>query len=338
MAKVTSLLGGLRGKASNMVFAKTGGSVIMREYNPTVSNPNTEAQVGQRSKFKLMSQLSAAMADVIAIPKQGLISSRNRFMQINMPLATESNGVAQVSYENLQLTDGNLGLPGIYVNREDADDAYIQLSEAASANISRVVYCVFKKNSEELLQLVLTAIVSIPGDDNKFRIGGLTLDGEIVVFAYGMRDLSAEATAKYGSYSIANGEDIARLVANRSISAADYKFTKTRGTTLALGDNASESLASNEARVFVTATSGGTVSGGGTYTIGQNATVVATPNEVQDLGNNMRRTFSFVKWYVNGDSSETAVSTNASYTFAVTGQTDLVAKFTYVDSEAGDNE
>lgn len=338
MAKVTSLLGGLRGKASNMVFAKAGGSVIMREYNPTVSNPNTTAQVGQRSKFKLMSQLSAALADAIVIPKSGLVSARNRFMQINIGSCVETNGVAQITYENLQLTDGNMGLPGIYVNRQDADNAYIELLEAASTNITRIVYWVYKKSSEELLMPVLSAIVSIPGDDNKFRISGLTLEGEIVVFAYGMRDLNEAATAKYGSYSIATGEDIAKLVANRSISASDFKFTKTRGTTLAQGDDVSVTLGANQAHVYVTASEGGTVSGGGIKTIGESATVVATPNAQQDLGNNVTRSFSFVKWFVNGDASQTAVSTNASYSFTVQGQTDLVALFTYSDSQAGANE
>lgn len=317
MAKVTSLLGGLRGKASNMVFAKTGGSVIMREYNPTVSNPNTEAQVGQRSKFKLMSQLSAAMADVIVIPKQGLVSARNRFMQINMPLATEVNGTAQVTYENLQLTDGNLGLPGIYANREDADSAYIELTEAASANINRVVYCIFKKTSEELLQLVATAIVSIAGDDNKFRVSGLTLDGEIVIFAYGMRDLDAAASAKYGSYSIASGEDIARLVANRSISASDYKFTKTRGATLVQGETSTETLGADQVRVYATASNGGSVSGGGVYTIGDQVNLVATP----------ATGYQFVKWIANGDSTQAALSTDQNWQFEAQATVDVIALF-----------
>ena len=60
-------------------------------------------------------------------------------------------------------------------------------------------------------------------------------------------------------------------------------------------------------------TNGGTVTGGGTYTSGQNCTVVATPNEGYD----------FVNWTENGN----AVSTNASYSFYVTGNHTLVANF-----------
>lgn len=318
MAKVTSLLGGLRGKASNMVFAKTGGSVIMREYNPSVSNPNTEAQVGQRSKFKLMSQLSAALADAIVIPKNGLVSARNRFMQINIGSCVEVSGVAQVTYENLQLSEGNMGLPGIYVNRQEANNGIIELNEAASQNITRVIYWVFKKSSDELLTPVLSAIVSIPGDDYKFRISGLTLTGEIVVFAYGMRDLNAAATAKYGSYNVANGEDIARLVANRSINASDYKFTKTRGTTLFAGDDESVPVGENQVRIYATATAGGSVSGAGVKTIGDQVTLVATPSDA---------THRFVKWIANGDATETALSTNANWTFTASVALDVIAVF-----------
>ena len=58
---------------------------------------------------------------------------------------------------------------------------------------------------------------------------------------------------------------------------------------------------------------GGTVSGGGTYAEGTEATVTATPNAC----------YRFVNWTENG----TEVSTNASYTFTVTGNRTLVANF-----------
>ena len=58
---------------------------------------------------------------------------------------------------------------------------------------------------------------------------------------------------------------------------------------------------------------GGTVSGGGTYNYGQNCTVTATPNA----------NYTFTNWTENG----IPVSTEANYTFAVTGNRDLVAHF-----------
>ena len=60
-------------------------------------------------------------------------------------------------------------------------------------------------------------------------------------------------------------------------------------------------------------TDGGTVVGGGTYQEGQNCTVRATP----------ATGYTFVRWTENG----VGVSTNANYTFTVTGNRNLVANF-----------
>ena len=324
MAKITSLLGGIRGKASNMVFAKSGGQVIMREYNPSVSNPNTEAQVGQRTQFKLLSQLAAAMADVIVIPKQGSLTGRNRFHSINSPLCYYEDGVAQITYENIQLSVGSMGLPAIYANRQDAANCYIELDEAANTAIDRVIYCVFKKSTEGLLQLLYTAIANEPGAERKFRASDLEMVGELVIFAYGMRDLSESAKAKYGNYFVENGEDIAQLVSNRSLSAADYAFTKTRGTTLMNGDAESTTLDTNQVHIYATATNGGSVSGAGIYTIGQNCTLTATPDNGKE----------FDHWEAQGNPGTSLGSANP-WTFQVTQQRDLVAVFADEDDLEG---
>ena len=60
-------------------------------------------------------------------------------------------------------------------------------------------------------------------------------------------------------------------------------------------------------------TNGGTVTGGGSYQQGQSCTVNATP----------ATGYNFVRWTENGQQ----VSTNASYTFTVTGNRTLVAQF-----------
>ena len=60
-------------------------------------------------------------------------------------------------------------------------------------------------------------------------------------------------------------------------------------------------------------TAGGSVSGGGSYNSGQSCTVTATANSG----------YTFVNWTENGN----PVSTNASYTFTVTGNRNLVAHF-----------
>lgn len=325
MARVISIQGIGKGKVGSMVYSTVGGQMIARSYNPYVKNPNTVAQTNQRASFKLLSQIAAVMAPVIAIPKEGLRSSRNLFVKKNSNLASANNGVAQISYENLQLTNSSVGLPSIVATRSAADGIQIELAEDCSASISRVVYMVYRKTSESTLQYVQSTIVTAAGDEGTFPGTLLYVEGDIVLFAYGMKDLNASATAKYADYSVTNGEDVARLVLTRNLSMSDFQFTQTRGTTMFADENETTQVGDNQARVFVTATAGGTATGAGVFTLGTSVTVSATPNEG----------YTFTGWRNNGESN--IISTAQNYTFTLTGQTDLVAVFGSTDSgDAGD--
>lgn len=315
MAKQTSLFGKISGKIGSVVFSTSGGETISREYNPHVANPSTMAQVNQRARMKLMSQLSASLAPVIAIPKQGLVSSRNAFTKLNFDASMASNGVAQITYENVQLTNGNIGLPTLEATRAEGSGISINLAEDASKAVNRVVYILFRKTSEEKLQLVTSVIVEAAGANGTFPATLPYTEGDIVLYAYGMRDTSESASAKYGNMQVANAVDVARLTAYRNISAEDFQFTQTRGATMFENQNELTPVPEGSARIFVTALGGGNVSGGGVYKIGTNATVIATAQSG----------FHFVGWKINGFMEY--LSTNASYTFEVSGQRDLVAVF-----------
>lgn len=315
MAKQTSLFGKISGKLGAVVFATSGGETISREYNPNVSNPSTQAQVNQRARLKLMSQLSASLAPVIAMTKDGLVSARNQFVKKNFSASYASNGMAQITYENLQLTNGNAGLPAIVATRAQESGITIQLEEDASNAVDRVVYIMYRKTSEQTLQLVQSIIVESGGVSGTFIGSMVYTEGDLVFYAYGMKDLNNNASAAYGNMAVANALDVARLVATRKVDSSSYQFTQTRGATMYADENEIADVPEGSARVFVSAFPGGTVSGGGVYEIGQNATVVATPNNG----------YSFVGWRINGTS--TIISTDASYTFEVEGMTDLVAFF-----------
>ena len=315
MGKVTSLNGKVTGKIGGVVYSTNAGAIIAREYNPNVANPNTSAQVDQRAKMKLMSQIAAALAPVIVIPKEGLKSSRNLFIKKNFDQATAHEGVAQITYENVQLTNGNAGIPAIYATRFPESGVQIQLAERCDASITRVVYIMYKKTSEATLQYVQSVIAEAPGADGTFPATMLYVEGDLVLFCYGMKDLNTKATAKYSNYGVHNAEDIAKLAMTRNISYSDYQFTQTRGTTMFAGENETVHVSANQARVYLTAQGNGQVSGAGIYDLGTQVTVTATP----DADN------AFVGWKVNG--SETIISTNATYTFTLEGMTDLVAVF-----------
>ena len=336
MGKVTSLYGKTTGKIGSIVFSTSGGETIAREYNPHVANPNTQAQVDQRARMKLMSQLSAALSPVIAMTKEGLVSRRNKFVKKNFDNSYALNGVAQISYENVQLTEGSVGLPQIKVDFFESEGEYfpyISLATEPAANISRVVYCIFEKTQESRLSLFGTRIVSTKIVQDTTGYFGASIDlehtnneftKEYVIYAYAMSDTSEKATARYGNLNVQSASDLATLVANRTISFEDYQFTQTRGTTVGTGSGGDTPTPVGQARVYVTALgNGGTVSGGGTFEIGTQVTVTATVNSG----------YTFRGWVRNGSSQ--ILSTSLSYTFTLQGQTDLVATYEVNQSGGG---
>lgn len=307
------------GKIGSIVVSKVNGVTIAREYNPNVANPSTQAQVNQRARLKIAAQLAAVMAPNIAIAASGAISGRNAFIKKAMQFIYASNGQALVSYENLQLTDGSVSIPAIALDRSSGSNIAVELSESAVATVDRMVYVAYKVTTEKQLQHIGSTVVLNAGANGTFP-GSLPYTADqVVVYAYGLRDINANASAIYGNYSIENGEDVARLIGNRSVSMGNFQATATRGTSLLVGETSTVQLAENECRLFVTALGSGTVSGGGVKTIGSSVTVTATPDA----------NAAFLGWKVNGQNSY--ISTDLSYTFTITGQTDLIGEFEAVD-------
>ena len=218
------------GKIENIVVSQMGGVSIARAYQPNVSNPKTDKQVDQRARLKLASQIAAAMSPVIAIPKNGLVSSRNAFIRKNMDLITALQGTAQMMFAKIQLTNGSVPLPGVEASWME-NDLLINLASNPGDSVSRVVYSIFKKTNDGQLQFYKSVVSETPTSQNNYAISEEGLVGEVAVFAYGIKDLSTAAKVKYDNYNIASGTDIAKLVSTRTMSASDYQFTKTSGTT-----------------------------------------------------------------------------------------------------------
>lgn len=336
MAKNTSLFGKVSGKIGAVVFSTSGGEIISREYNPHVSNPNTSAQVDQRAKMKLMSQLSAALAPVLAMTKDGLVSRRNKFTKYNFRYAYALDGTAQVSYENLQLTEGQLALPMIGGAIYDGKET-VFLVKSPSENIARVVWCVYRKTDEGKLEFVKSAIVSekgttagkyFPYETNIATQDSHPTYGTYVYYAYGMVDTSEQAAAQYGNLNVQNATDLATLVATRAIDFTNYQFTQTRGATWNAGATTPQytgtDIQPGQIRVFATALGqGGSVTGGGVYDEGAQVTLQATANEG----------YQFVNWKINGTSQ--VVSSANPYVFNAEEDVDLIATFNAVGGGGG---
>lgn len=265
MAKAGFWLNGAKGTLAGSVVAPSPQGTIIRE-KVTPSNPRTQAQVEQRAKLKLVSQLSAVMAPVLAIPREKGLTSRNIFVRKNISNVIAENGVASAILDNIQITNSNVGLSGVQVSREpEASMGTARLADSSSfEDLSRVVYTVFLKNSEGKLILVDNKIVDKGASEDFATDIYLPNTGDCVIYAYGAKDLNTKATATYKNYKVKDAQDFASLFYTRKLSTTDMRLTETRGTELRQGQNESVIIPEGYVAAYL-----GIRGGAGTWSISQ---------------------------------------------------------------------
>lgn len=222
------------GRVAGSVFAVRYGEVIERAYNPYVSNPKSTAQVQNRARLKLVSQLSAVMAPVIAIPREGSVSTRNLFTRQNYPLTSYSNDQAQITLTSVQLTKGVVGLPGVgYTRQPDNNRFAVYLTGASTAiTLDRVVYVLLDKQADGKLRLVTSVVSSTPGESGNFASSLPIITDPGVIYAYGLRFNTDAARVLFGNITAEAAESYAKLLVTRSVTDADVTVTETRGVAI----------------------------------------------------------------------------------------------------------
>lgn len=229
MAKIYGLFGTMTGKVADVVMYSRNGEQVVRKYQPSVMNPKTDGQLASRARLKLLSQLSAIMAPVIAIPREGVVSSRNLFTQENYDATSYANNQAQVTLTNVKLTKGVISLPSIVAQREGTT-LTVKLQGTGFTNLSRVVYAFFLKSGNATLRYFGSQVSDTPGDFNVFQ-ATTTLENandSVVVYAYGVRDNTDAARVKFGDLTVVNAETIAKVIVSRSVLETDITLTETK--------------------------------------------------------------------------------------------------------------
>lgn len=225
--KLNGMFGKGTGKLGSSVFAISGGEQVVREYNPVVSNPNTDAQIAQRAKLKLMSQLGAALGPALGFAKVGLVSARNQFVSKNIGIATFGEEKASVDLTALQLTPSHTSFPVLTSESAGSGVISVKLETAAALDIKRVVYAVFKKTEDDDLIYVASQVVTEAGEDRVFPAQFKSGVGHYVVYAYGVKDNNVNSTIKYENY-VANADvEVATLDVIKIFRSSDYGLTMT---------------------------------------------------------------------------------------------------------------
>ena len=230
--KLNAILGKGTGKLGGMVLSVNSGEQIVREYNPKVSNPQTDAQVEQRAKFKLLSQIAAALSTSIAFRKMKMQSPRNRFVSANIKNASFENNEASVALDALDLTGGSQLIPTLSVTRGTGEAITIALSEAAAGDIKRIVYNIYKVTEGNKLQFIKEVLVSEAGEGRTFSIETTAPEADIVVYAYGIKDTTTRSTTKFEEYEASADNNTAVLDVLRALNSTDYVLTATAGEVL----------------------------------------------------------------------------------------------------------
>lgn len=236
--KLNGFVGKGSGKLGASVFAISGGEQIVRQYNPQVANPSTDAQVAQRAKLKLMSQIAAALASAIAFKKKGLVSARNQFVSANFSLATFADGKASVDLKKLQLTEGSLGIPAIILNSSSQQSLPVHLASTPDARVKAVVYAEALYDENLQISLVDVKIVTEAGQGGNYPATMASVADSAVVFAYGICDSVSAAGVNYDEYIVENGTGTAISTATLAViekaitSGATFTQTTAASTTL----------------------------------------------------------------------------------------------------------
>jgi len=226
--KLNGIFGKGSGKLGSSVFAVSGGVQIMREYNPNVSNPSTDRQVAQRAKLKLMSQLAAALAPVIAIKKDGLVSARNQFVSMNIGNATFENDEASILLEGLKLTKGTIALPALVADATP-EGLDLSLADSAPSSVASILYIICKKNAQKQLQIVSTETVAVTTENPIAACDVTAGAGNYVVYAYGILKSATSGTAQYGNYEVEAAETDATLLTGTRFMLTNADVTATEG-------------------------------------------------------------------------------------------------------------
>lgn len=229
--KQNGIIGLGSGKLGSTISSVRGGVQIQREHRSSIANPSTEGQVAQRARIKLMAQLGAALKAIIAIPPMKLHTSRNLFSKANIGFVEVNDGVASVDYAQIQLTSSSFGCPSVVIARTPSAGVQVSMTSDARGCCNAIVYNLVKVNSNDKLQLVDSVVVTEAGEEGFFDYVFPYIDGRIVVYAYGIRLSSTKARAKYASYRINNGRDVASLVISRKIASPDFRVTCTVADT-----------------------------------------------------------------------------------------------------------
>lgn len=225
--KLNGFVGKGSGKLGASVFAISGGEQIVRQYNPQVANPNTDAQVAQRAKLKLMSQLAAALAPALGFAKQGLVSARNQFVSKNIGFCTFENNEAKIDLTKVTLTGGTTFIPDVAWEAVLGGQLPLYMARKVGEDVKAIVYVIASYEIGGQFRLVDVKVVTGAGERGDFPTNMTEPDDNAVIFAYGIKSFSSANGVVYNEFEMKDANGNAALDVIQKIIASGTSFSKS---------------------------------------------------------------------------------------------------------------
>lgn len=253
MARLTGITGGLSGKVGSMVFRQRQGGTIATQYQPVVTNPNTDAQQDSRVAFKLMSQLASIMAPalgsfILKVRKEGKgkPSQRNAFFAENYNLVstedTENGKRATIPMEQLQLTSSFISAGSMTIS--ESQNA-IQISGIASPGKRQKIAIIgFGSLATADRPAKVVDISEVDVDENGRWQHSITIENvrakgvtdQITVLSYGLIPLSQRMKTKLESINTPYREPfISAVELQKAVVDGEMNVTETIGANFTAG-------------------------------------------------------------------------------------------------------
>lgn len=246
MAKIQGLVGGLSGKMGNAVFRQRYGETIVAQYQPVVSNPNTQAQQNARAAFKLITQLSAIMAPAYGTlgvitrparqgrnPRTGFVAKNYNLIEVDpSPEAAER---VTIPMEKLQLTDSFRPLGTMQLSTSSGEVTAVVAVNPDVKSVRFVEVGYISMNGES--QAVINAITDVPVEDGEAEYGtDGDVGGKLTILAYGLIP-SAEAIRRIDFDNIhtpADEDFISAVALDKMVRDGEMSVTMTMGENITI--------------------------------------------------------------------------------------------------------
>lgn len=228
------------GRVGGSVFAVRKGEVIERAYNPFVTNPSTSAQVEARAKFKLASQVAAALGDDLI----GFIGGKPNQSQRNLftkklfaeGALTYSETTATLDLANVQLTNSSLvfGNTGVITSTSTGVSMTIYPDYLFAIPGSMVYGVVVRPSVTGGLSVIgrNTTEVTVSASGTQFNIntsGSPAANDRVIYFL--MRPAGSGSEAAYRNI-VGDGSSTVSVEAVRRLIMSGYEVSRSRNAAV----------------------------------------------------------------------------------------------------------